>query len=441
MDWQHARVIELRKGVNPELVDFDVIRVDFGGDDIREFAAGLEDHHLNRPETAQRENGGTNLAELLDEHGEHLSAALLEELSTNPDFVYIAGRWFPHALLMDINEGYLNLAEAVLDMAGGGPLDTKYLIEQIEIPAGSNPKLLEFSLDLALQEDPRFDEVGPAGKVLWYLKKLEPKEVQNIPPLLREQKIDFDRASLSDQMAALEASLGDELSSIQADGPYPAEVVVSLIFPHWHSGTLPVSSRMQGIFPTAYDAPRIQITFVDPESGGRFIGWVVRSAAYVFGLISWYKEKGLIPGSLVRLRTGTKPGEVEISTEDHTSAREYIRTALVGSDGGIVFAHLKQTVTAKIDDRMVISVPDPAALEEAWKKAKDNRVPFEKSVVEMFRELAKLNAQSHVHATELYAAVNLVRRTPPGPIFALLESRPWFDHLGDYYFRMSDFDG
>ena len=30
----------------------------------------------------------------------------------------------PQALLVDINQGYLNLAEAVLDMAGGGPMKT-----------------------------------------------------------------------------------------------------------------------------------------------------------------------------------------------------------------------------------------------------------------------------------------------------------------------------
>ena len=440
-DWQHAQVVGTRKGINPQLEDFDVIQVDFGSDEIREFASGLEDHRLNQPPDSQSGGSEGELSILLDEYGGRLSAVLLEELGTNPDFVYIAGRWFPRALVIEINEGHLNLAEAVLDMAGGGPLDTKYLIEQIGIQAGSNPNLLEFSLDLALQEDTRFDEVGPSGEVLWYLKKLEPKEVLQTPALLREQKVDFDRASLSSEMATLESELGDELSQIHSEGPYPSEVRVPLIFPHWHSGTLPISAKMQGIFPTAYDAPRIQIQFIDAEGRGSFPGWVVRSAAYVYGLKDWYLEKGLMPGSLVRVGKGSRPGEVKISTEGHTSAREYVRTALVGSDGGIVFAHLKQTVTAAIDDRMVISVPDPNALAEVWQKVKDSRIPFEKTVVDMFRELAKLTAQSHVHAIELYAAVNLVRRTPPGAIFALLESRPWFDHLGDFYFRMSDSEG
>jgi len=49
------------------------------------------------------------------------------------------------------------------------------------------------------------------------------------------------------------------------------------------------------------------------------------------------------------------------------------------------------------------------------------------------RELTKLNPQNHVHVTELYAAVNLLRRVPPGPIMALLASRPWFVHVGNHF--------
>jgi hypothetical protein len=64
--------------------------------------------------------------------------------------------------------------------------------------------------------------------------------------------------------------------------------------------------------------------------------------------------------------------------------------------------------------------------------------PFERVVGNMVRELAKLNPQSHVHASELYAAVNVVRRCPPGPILALLASRPWFLHVGDLHYRFSD---
>ena len=39
------------------------------------------------------------------------------------------------------------------------------------------------------------------------------------------------------------------------------------------------------------------------------------------------------------------------------------------------------------------------------------------------------------------SAINVVRRTPPGPLLALLASRPWFAHLGDLHFRFEDSEG
>jgi hypothetical protein len=56
----------------------------------------------------------------------------------------------------------------------------------------------------------------------------------------------------------------------------------------------------------------------------------------------------------------------------------------------------------------------------------------------MMRELSKLNPQGHIHAQELYSAVNLVKRCPPSPIVELLFTRPWSNHLGDLYFRLDE---
>jgi len=99
---------------------------------------------------------------------------------------------------------------------------------------------------------------------------------------------------------------------------------------------------------------------------------------------------------------------------------------------------LKQIVTATYDERMAVAIPDVEAIDLVWKQAQKERVPFERTVVNTVRELSKLNPQSHVHASELYAAINVVRRCPPGPIFALLASRPWFIHVGDLHFRFDD---
>jgi hypothetical protein len=438
LNWRVGQVIEVRPGRNPELPPFEIIRVKLDSDEEREFASGLETHPLNNPQEIIREGEHLDSQAVLDEYGEELVARLEEGLRKEDGFIRIAGRWFPRSLLVDFNQGHLNLAEAVLDMMAGGPLSTATLLEQVELPSTVNPRLVEFSMDMALEEDPRFDEVGPAGEVLWFLKRLEPEVVKEAPLVLRYAEVDHNPALLTPAMLELERQLDDELSPIESRPEPQNEVEVRLIYPHWRAGSLPLSSRIRHLFPTAYEAPRIRFTMVDESSKDKFPAWVVRDKRYVIGLRDWYEKHGLIPGSLVRVRRGNKPGEVSISVESRRSSRDWIRTVLVGSDGGIVFAMLKQVVNAAYDERMAIAVPDVETLDGVWVRMAKERPPFERIVVNMVRELAKLNPQSHVHASELYAAINIVRRCPPGPILALLASRQWFIHVGDLHFRFDD---
>jgi hypothetical protein len=443
LEWRKGKVVNVRPGHNPDLGEFEVIAVSFDGEsgDTHEYAAGLEQHALNEPPEIAEEEEALDPQYVLDYHRDVLVEALEEGLESHTDFVRIAGRWFPRALLVDINVGHLNLAEAVLDMEGGGPLPTPDLLSQIELESNVNPKLLEFSLDLALQEDERFDEVGSAGKVLWFLRRLEPAEVLEPPLFLRYPGMDYERSLLSQEMLALERDLDDELSPVSSPMKPETEVDVRLIFPHWRAGTLPLSAQVRHLFPTAYEAPRIQFTLVDEETDDHYSAWVVRAKRYVYGLQEWYEKRELLPGSIITVKQGNKPGEVIINSDSRRSSREWVRTVLVGSDGGIVYAMLKQIVNSGFDERMVIAVPDPEAIDKIWEKNRNNQPPFERTVANTVRELSKLNPQNHVHATELYAALNVVRRCPPGPILSLLASRPWFVHVGDLHFRFNDSEG
>jgi hypothetical protein len=56
-------------------------------------------------------------------------------------------------------------------------------------------------------------------------------------------------------------------------------------------------------------------------------------------------------------------------------------------------------------------------------------------------ELAKLSPQNHVHAQELYAGVNVLRRCPPDMILDVLIKSDWSKHLGNLYFRLEDDTG
>jgi hypothetical protein len=340
---------------------------------------------------------------------------------------------------VDIHIGQLNLAEAVLDEAASGkPLPTKALLEQLEITSHVNPQLLEFSMDHALQKDGRFDEVGPAGQVQWFLKRLEPQDVQQIPAPLRYIDVPYDRSILTPAMLALEAELNDELAGNEPPDGEAQEVTISLNYPHWRAGTLPVSARVRSLFPTAYETPRVLFTMVDGLSREEFPAWVVRQHGYVAGLGGLYRKVGLIPGSLLTVARGKKPGQVLVIPRVKRPAREWVRTVLVGSDGRIVFAMLKQNLLSEYNERMVIAVPDPAAVDGACEQVAKQRLPFEQVVAEMMEELVKLNVQGHVHAQELYSALNIIRRVPPGPLLAFLTSSSIYKHVGDLHYRLAE---
>jgi hypothetical protein len=48
-----------------------------------------------------------------------------------------------------------------------------------------------------------------------------------------------------------------------------------------------------------------------------------------------------------------------------------------------------------------------------------------------------MTPQRTVHAKTIYSAVNVLRRCPPGPIFATLVARPEFEHVGGPYWRLT----
>jgi hypothetical protein len=435
LNWKHGTVTASRAGQNPEIGGFDVLTVQLEDGSERLFAASLPHHALNE-QPASVEDAEFDPQTILKEYGSTIERKLEEAFQANDELVRIAGRWFPRALLLDVNVGHLNLAEAVLDMSGGEPLPTAALLKDVALPEGVNPKLAEFSLNYALQEDDRFDEVGPAGQVLWCLRRLEPEGVRHVPIYLSFAGIDYDREALSPQMIALEKQLDDELSKVEAGSSADAkEVTVSLIFPHLRAGTLPLSARVKPLFPTAYESPRVRFTLVDGKTKQKMPGWVVREQRYVYGLRDWYKANELIPGSLIHIRRGENSGEVIIETRPYR-AKDWVRTAIIGADGGIVFAMLKQTISAAFNDRMVFAIPSPDAVDQLW--AQDQKRPFEQLVVIMIRELSKLTPQGHVHAQELYSALNIVRRVPPAPVFAMLASKPEITHVGDLHFRLID---
>jgi hypothetical protein len=433
LNYRVGEVVGIRPGHNPEYGSFQVIQVQFE-DKRREFAAEFtSDHSLNH-DPLPAKGGGSNLLsqeELAKRYEAQVGKMLEKRLESESDFVRLGGRWFLKDLLVDINVGHLNLAEAVLDMVDGGPLPTKDLLGDLELPEELTPQLRVFSLNYALQEDERFDEVGPAGQVLWFLRRLEPEEVQSIPPLLQYQPIAYDPASLTSEMAALEKQLDDEWSEADQPGESSGPVTLVLTYPHWKSGTLPLSSKLSRVLPTGRTR-RIRFIFVDGKTGEEMPGWVVRKGRYAYGLEEWYRTNTIPVGAYLELEPGRQSGTITIRTRGHRPRREWVRFALP-VERRLTFEMRKELIACEYDELMIVTEEDAEGMELVRSRIREKGLSLGQLTAEIFPELAKLSPQGTVHAATLYSAVNTVIRTPPGPLLAELVASGAYAPVGDNY--------
>lgn len=433
-----ATVTALRAGNNPDNGVFTVITVELA-DKRLEFAADLAvDHALNETPDDDSDDADVELTpeEIFIEYGGEVSAALQQKLDQQEDLVRLAGRWFPRSLLADINVGHLNLAEAVLDMADGGPLETNEIVRQIGVMSEFNERLAEFSLNYGLQRDDRFDEVGPAGKVLWYLKRLEPPDVLTPPARLAYSPIAYDPNLLTPELVELEQEIGDEHSPMSAQRGRPQSVTLLLNYSHRRAGTLPLSHQLRMMFPTAYEAPRIRFTLVDGESGQEMPAWVARPGGYVYGLSDWFAQHEVPVGGYLTVWRTEDPSRVKITYASRKSRIEWIRTAQA-RENRVMFENRKLAMGSEYDELMVIDIEDPDAIDEVGKRYDERKTPLETITEDICRELVKLSQQGTVHAKTIYSGVNLVKRCPPGPVFATLVGSPRFEHAGGPYWRLA----
>jgi len=437
LGFSSGQVIAERPGNNPEFGEFTVIQVDFGGGKSREFASSLKaPHALNVESDVDLHNVGkvrVDADDLFHDYGDDIVYLLEERLRSEKDVVYFAGRWFLRSLLADVGIAHLHLAEAVLVMNEGGPLETGSILQEIGLPKEVNPRLQAFSLDYALFQDERFDEVGPAGKVLWYLKEMEPEEVSTVPERLRYEPIDYNWRLLTDELTSLEQEIDDEMSNVRSPANPADSVTFSLNFPHRRSGTLPLSSRLRHLFPTAYEAPHILMTLIDGQTNEEMAGWVVREHRYVYGLTDFYRRHKLPVGAYITIRRTDDPSRVVVDFSSYRPRTEYIRLATIGSDNRLHFENQKRLIGAEYDELMVLGAEDLKAVDALWNKA-DRSLPD--LMRDIMSDLARLTPQRTVHAKMLYSAVNVVRRCPPGPIFATLVARQEFEHVGGPYWRL-----
>ena len=433
LEFAYGEVVDTRDGFNPQDGAFSVIAVNIDGK-VREFASGFAGQH-----TLNQENGDVLAAfdirtvdEIYAMHGESITQKLAAALEQHKNFVRLGDLWFVKELLLDVNIGHMHLAEAVLDMAGGGPLATDEIMVHLDLDPDVSAEVRTFSTNYALLNDKRFDEVAPKNEIAWFLRRLQPEGVQNRPERLTYEPIPYDHALLSPQLLLLERELDDEWSNLE-----PSNVVhpvaLTLTYPHRWAGTLPLSSQVRPLFPSS-NSPRQMITFIDEQSGAEIPGWVVQFDRYIYGLQEWYEENGIPVGGFITLRPGPEPSVVLLDCDRRRGQREWVRLATV-VEGQIKFDLHRRTISCGFDDLMIVGTDFVEVIDVAWRRAEREKRSVASLLATIFPELANLNPQNTVHAKTLYSALNMFRRVPPGPLFAELVRQPAFQHAGDHYWQ------
>ncbi len=177
----------------------------------REFAANFKGEHplnINDSEELTAQMIG-DVEAIQAAYGDIVAAKLAKSLAERDDFVSVGDRWFIKSLLADVNIGHLHLAEAVLEVAGGGPLTTAEILPHLELDPGIDIEIQDFSLTRQLMMDGRFDEVSSHDPLTWFLRRMEPEGIQTIPERLAYTPIPYDRKLLTPQQLLLEQELDD----------------------------------------------------------------------------------------------------------------------------------------------------------------------------------------------------------------------------------------
>lgn len=446
LDFAVATVQDVRPGKNPEHGDFTVIKVKFDDSgEEREFAANLETpHSLNSDNgtTLLSDNSLLSADEIYALYQEEIDESVLfalEESDRSDEFVEADGQWLLSDMLADIHVGHLNIAEAIIDVAAE-PVSTQQLLPELDLGENISEAMQTLSVNHALSQDERFDVVNIEGEHRWFLKRLEPSNVIDVPIILRPTQPIYNRALLSVELLQIEWELDDEWGESNLSSELPTVVPstsLTLTYPHRRAGTLPLNGRTRNFFPVEGDSHAI-VDFIDGRWGNHMQGWVVPSGRYVTGLHKWMDDHALPVGAYITLERTNNPSEVVVDYRTRRSKREWTRVATPDLENAqLHFEISKLQIACEYDENLIVSEADAVALGQLRLLLNQNRVELPQIVEMLVPELTKLNPQGVVHAKTVYSAANMLRRCAPGPVFFALISNRKFQDVGGGNFALA----
>lgn len=446
LEFAVGEIVDIRGGKNPEHGSFDVIMVDFAAlGQKREFASGLQTpHQLN-------ETNGTNLLsdssllsadEIYTLYQTEIDESLLfalEESNRSDDFVEVGGNWLLFDMLADIHIGHLNIAEAVIEVAGQ-TLEVQELLNELDLDTNATEAMQMLSLNHALEQDQRFDQVRTESGYVWFLKRLEPPEAVDIPIILRPTQPIYNRALLSVELLQIEWELDDEWGESSLSSEPPAIVPstgLTLTYPHRQAGTIPLNGRTRNFFPTS-QSKRSIVTLLDGRWGTRMTGWVVYEGRYVTGLSKWMDDHSLPVGASITLERTSNQNEIVVDFRTRRPKREWARIAIPDLDQQVLrFEMNKVPVSCEYDEHLIVTESDSKSINQLRMMLNQNRVELTRIVKDLVSELTKLNPQGTVHVKTVYSAANMLRRCAPGPVFYAMISNRKFRDVGSGYFALA----
>lgn len=445
LDFAVAEVVDVREGQNPEHGEFQVLKVKFADGLEREFAASLATpHRLNQTNGGSLLDDSTLLSaeEIYSLYQEDIDETLLyalEEGERSSAFVQVNDAWLLADMLAEVHIGHLNIAEAMIEVAGE-PMGAEQLLPELDLDENVSIPMRLTSLNHALAADKRFERIYHQGRETWYVKRLAIAEVAKTPALLRYKPVPYNRSLLSVDLLQIEWELDDEWGESTLSSEIPSIVPntsFTLIYPHRRYGTIPLSGRTRNFFPRKNKGVSL-VTLVDGRWGTQFRGWVVHEGRYVAGLGKWMEDHALPVGAQLTLERTGPEGEIVIDYRTRRAKREWARMATADMTGHrIEFEMNKVQVACEYDEQMIVVDSEPEGLVDLRAWIDQNNVELAQIVEQVVPELTKLNPQGTVHAKSVYSAVNMLYRCPPGPIFYALISNRKFRDVGGGFFALA----
>ena len=441
-------VLGVRSGRNPEWESFQVIRVRMDGDgEVREFASNLSrPHALNFIQIDQGQDLSLDdldvvAATLFDRYGQYVTPLLLAGLRESTEFVNFGDEWFLKGFLLPIEEGHLNLAEAVLDLAAGFSA-AQDILGVLEMPAETSQAVQMFSLNHALASDSegRFKFAGTKWATEWCL-----------PRVAERKALRFERGPAS---VSLDHILDDvvEIVPDSAAEPEPEGDVQTwshvLTFYDWYWGHLPYDVRAKALLvePLLEDQSCTRL-HLRPSAGGdpfpivvyypsdRQLGWWGSAE-----LRDFFGSHELAPGATIRVRRTSSSDTMGIYEIDYLPGPNSKMEMLDYEEGGQpVFRRL--SLRCHVDEEMSLPRSRFSALEALSLLDESRRRVTSLLLKTAFQRVGEklLRGPGIVHRanfSDLYVATNIERPLPATILEAIFrqEVHPCFYIDADGYY-------